>query len=73
MGLALFEPELGDSGVVGTRGFVSGCDGRAVKVHLAVDQVVVRYDPWAASGSKHRLDNVIVGAVVPVYEGEIYE
>lgn len=67
VGFALLELELGETGVGGAGRGVAGGDGGAVKVVLAVDEVVVRGHARVAVRGEHLRDDVVVVAVVPVW------
>ena len=67
--LSGLELELGDTCVGRAGGLVAcGGSGGAIKVHLAVDEVVVRGHAGRAAGGEHVLDQIKVRAVVPVGE-----
>lgn len=69
--LASRELEPGNTSVVGTLGIVTCGLGGAVKIHLAVDEVVVRSRLWVATICQwfhDRLHDLEVRSVVPILE-----
>lgn len=69
MRLVGLELELGDAGVADARRRVTGLDGRAVEIHLAVDQVVDGVDQWTGTGREHLVENFPVLSMVPICAG----
>lgn len=66
MNLTRSELELGHTGISGTGSLVTGGDGGAVKVHLAIDEVVVRSHGSPVARGQGLLHKIEVLGVVPV-------
>lgn len=66
MNLASGELELGHASISGAGGFVTGSNGGAVKVHLAVDEIVVGPHRGSVSRGEGLLHKRKVRGVIPV-------